>query len=149
MWISRSSLTNVAAYLLNFVDTRIIDDKNVIPMAQCVYTVEHCDSGSQAAIKIHEGRACNFIFMCLHSYAQGSGIELILGFQGFSSDLPNPKWGTSLTLFFPPLGVGVYQFAKLSITKRQLWTGSFSAWLDGNMRLNGHSDNFHPLVERT
>ena len=117
-------------------------------MARCVYTVEHCDLGSQA-IKIHEGRACNFVSMCLHSYAQDSGIELILGFQGFCSNLPKPKWGTSLPWFFPALGVGVYQFAKLSTTKRQLWSGSFSAWLGGNMRLNGHSDNFHPLSLRS
>ena len=64
--ISRFSLTNVAAYLLNLVDARIIDDKNVIQMARCVYTVEYCDSGSQA-IKIHEGRACHFVFIYLHS----------------------------------------------------------------------------------
>ena len=117
-------------------------------MARCVYTVEHCDSWSQVAIKIHEARTCNFVFMCLHSYAQGSGIELILGFQGFSSNLPNPKWGTILRWFFPHLGVGVYQFAKLSTTKRQLWSGSFSAWLGGSVSLNGHSDNFHYLSLR-
>ena len=144
-WISSSSLTHVATYLLNLVDARIIDDKNVIQMARCVYTVEHCDSGSQAAIKIHECRACNFVSMCLHSYAQDSRIELILGFQGISSNLPNPKWGTSLPWYFPPLGVGVYQFAKLCITKCHLWFGSFSACFGGNMRLNVHSDNFHLL----
>ena len=81
--------------------------------------------------------------MCLHSYAQDSGINSWFSTIFFPSSQTHvrdePPW------FFPPLGIGVYQFAKLSTTKRQLWSGRFSAWLGGNMHLNGHSDNFHPL----
>lgn len=61
-----SSLRDAGSKLLRVVDTRIIDDMNVIQM-ELVYTGEHCDSGSEAAIKIHEHRSCNFVFTC--SYA--------------------------------------------------------------------------------
>ena len=56
-----------AMYLLSLVDARIVDDISVTQMARSVYTVDHCDSESQAAIKIHKGRACNFVFMCSHA----------------------------------------------------------------------------------
>ena len=66
-------------------------------------------------------------------------------FSGIFYQSPHPQMRDEPPVIFPAFGVGVYQFAKLSITKRQLWSGSFSACLGGNMRLNERSDNFHLL----
>ena len=135
--MSRFSLTNVAAYLLNLVDARIIDDINVIQMARCVYTVEHCDSGSQAAIRIHEGQACNFVFMCLHSLIRSRFRNRINSwFSGIF--FQSPQMRVEPLVIFPAFRN--WQFAELSTTKRQLWSSGFSAWLGGNMHLKGHSD---------
>ena len=103
--MSRFSLTNVAAYLLNLVDARIIDDINVIQMARYVYTVEHCDSGSQAAIRIHEGRACNFVFMRLHSLIRSRFRNRINSwFSGIF--FQSPQMWVEPPVIFPPFGIG-------------------------------------------
>ena len=138
-WISRSSLTNVAAYLSNLV--HIIDDMNVIQMARCVYNVEHCDSGTQAAVKIQESRTCNFVFTCLQWLIRPRLRNRINSFFSaiFFQSPRTQKWEEPQVIF-PDSRIWRLSICKLSITKRQLWSAGFSAWLSGNMLLKGHSD---------
>ena len=114
-------------------------------MALCVYTVEHCDTASQAAIKIHEGRACNFVVMCLHSLIRSRFRNRI---NSWSSEIffqsPQTQMRDELPVIFPASRSWRLPICQ-SATNRQLWSGSLSACLGGNMRLNGRSDNFHTL----
>ena len=139
-----------------------------------VYTVEHCDSGSQAAIKIHEGRACNFVFTCSHALIRAryrnrieSWFPVIFfpsppkrgrrAFRDFSrhassTHLANATIVVSRTRYtslsnethFEPLEVGVFNLPSYP-RKRHSGLGGFSVWLGGNLLFKGRTDNFHPL----
>lgn len=93
---SRSSLRNAAPRfnLLKLVDTRIIDDINVIQMAGVYTPSSIAIQDHRLAIKIHERPPCNFVFTCLYALIR-SRIRPIPEFEHF------PQWKAAVFVTYP------------------------------------------------